>query len=444
MQLSLLARQILEGASWFFLAFLIFSGLVWLIQLVVSYYRLRKYVRSLRYIDYKRFLDSEHMVPVSMIVPVAAEDCNAKDALENLLSLDFPEYEVIAVFYGEHTRLPQELIGSLRLLPFRQPYKRSIQTGEIQTIYRSAKDFRLIVLEKPNGDRADALNAGVNLSSYPIVMTADPNGFFERDALIKIVYSFVSDPTCVSVGGAARVLNEEAHHWIERRQLDLMQKNERLRALYTNCLASEGTGAQLSVCDSFFAFKKTALLESGGFHPCGAGEESDLLLRLHALMRRKKRRMTARFLPDPICSLVPLERMREITRERKEWNAALRNALRKKEHGYSDAVAGGLFYFWLFEAFAPLAETAGYVVVAAAWLLGAVGPWFAASYYILSILLGAALSTGAMLLEENAFQDKPDAGRTLWLFVYSIVENFGYRQMTRACRIGWGRSRSKG
>jgi protein-S-isoprenylcysteine O-methyltransferase Ste14 len=75
---------------------------------------------------------------------------------------------------------------------------------------------------------------------------------------------------------------------------------------------------------------------------------------------------------------------------------------------------------------------------------GAVGPWFAASYYILSILLGAALSTGAMLLEENAFQDKPDAGRTLWLFVYSIVENFGYRQMTRACRIGWGRSRSKG
>ena len=59
-----------EWLSQFFLAFLLFCGFVWLLQLVSSVYRMRAYARSLRFIDYRRFLDSEHAVPVSLILPV--------------------------------------------------------------------------------------------------------------------------------------------------------------------------------------------------------------------------------------------------------------------------------------------------------------------------------------------------------------------------------------
>lgn len=444
MNITVFITESLGKLSLFFLAFLIASGSIWLFELGLSYYRMRQYVRSLRFIDHRRFLDSEHMVPVSLIVAVPTEEQDARDAaetLENMLSLDFPEYEVIAVVYGEHANVPQSLIVAFQLLPFHQPYKRSLPTGELQTIYRSARDFRLIVAVKPNGDKADALNAGVNLSSYPIILSTDASAVFERDALIKVVYSFVSDPLCVAVGGAARVINEEAQHWIERRPLDLMQRTERLRALYTNRSGAEKLGAQLNICDSFFAFKKSALLEAGGYRSRPAGEEADLLLEIQENMLRKKKKFTTQFLPDPICSALPQERMREIIAERRRWHAAMLETISRHKRMIlampgGKAGAGGLIYDWLFEVFSPLVETAGYLLVPVAWLLGAVDLWFVAAYYLLSILLGTALSAGSILLEEHTFQNKLDTGRMLWLFLHSFAENLGYRQMIRACCIG--------
>ena len=436
--------SVFEWLSQFFLAFLLASGFVWMLQLVTSNYRMRAYARSLRFIDYKRFLDSEHAVPVSVILPVCAER-QADDALEtlqHLLSLDFPEYEVIAVVYGGSTNALEKLTQTYRLLPFRQPFKRSLSTGEIRMVYRSSKDLRLIVVQKPDGDRADALNAGINLSSFPIVLSTQPRVLFEPDALIKIVYSFVSDPLCVAVGGFARGACEEPANWLERRPLELHQRMERLRAFYTNRFGVERSGALLSVCDSFFAFKKSALLDAEGFRSQEAGEEADALLHILLNLRDSKKRYSTRFLPDPICSITPLEELREIRTERHRWNTALcglvyrfgKYALRwpSKQPGPI-----GLPYFWLFDRVAPLLETAGYVLVPAAWLLGAVDGWFVLIYLALSVLLGAALSVGSVLLEESTFQSEPQAGMLLWQFAYSFVDSLWYRPVTRACRIGW-------
>jgi hypothetical protein len=179
-----------------------------------------------------------------------------------------------------------------------------------------------------------------------------------------------------------------------------MQKNERLRALYTNCLASEGTGAQLSVCDSFFAFKKTALLESGGFHPCGAGEESDLLLRLHALMRRKKRRMTARFLPTRSARSCRLERMRE-NHARNGRNG--RGASKRSVCGKGARLFGrglrGTFLLLAFEA-SRRWRNGGNVGRCGPMAVGAVGHGLPRALLNLSILLRRAAFDGRVAEEE--------------------------------------------
>jgi len=430
--------------SRFFLAFLMVSGLVGFLQLVLSNYRMRAYTRSLRFIDYRRFLDSEHAVPVSLILPIGA-DVSTDDVLgtlEHMLALDFPEFEVIAVVYGNSAGVLERLTDTYRLLAFRQPYKRSLTTGEIKTVYRSIKNLRLIVAEKPNGDRADALNTGLNLSSYPIVLTTQPRVLFEPDALIKIDYSFVSDPLCVAVGGVARGACEEPANWLERRPLDLLQRMERLRAFYSNRHGAERAGALLSVCDSFFAFKKSALLDAGGFRSQAAGEEGDALLNTLAILRDSKRRFTTRLLPDPICTVLPQEQLHGILAERRCWNTALCGLLTrfgKLAFRWPSKQAGpiGLPYFWLLDRVSPLLETTGFLIVPVAWLLGAIDGWFVLVFFALSILINAALSLGSVLLEENMFQSEPQAGMLLWLFLYSFVDGFWYRPLTRACRIGW-------
>jgi len=433
-----------ESLSQFFLALLLFCGFVWLLQLATSGRRMRTYARSLRFIDYKRFLDSEHAVPVSLILPICADGQAdvALDTLTHMLTLDFPEYEVIAVVYGDSANMLERLSQTYRLLPFRQPFKRSLLTGEVKMVHRSSKDLRLIVVEKPDGDRADALNAGVNLASFPIILSTQPRVLFEPDALVKIVYSFVSDPLCVAVSGLARGVCEEPANWLERRPLDMLQRIERLRAFYANRFGVERTGVLLSVCDSFLAFKKNALLDAEGFRSQVAGEEADALLRILINLRDGKKRYTTRFLPDPVCSVMPLEELREIRAERQHWDTALCGMLYrfgKFAFRWPSKQPGpiGLPYFWLFDRVAPLLETAGYVLVPAAWLFGAVDGWFVLIYFALSVLLNAALSIGAVLLEESTFQSEPQAGMLLWQFAYAFTDSLWYRPVMRACRIGW-------
>ncbi|MEZ4628430.1 MAG: glycosyltransferase family 2 protein, partial [Eubacteriales bacterium] len=92
--------RIVLGVNYFSLFYVITVSTIYLIQLISTSIGLRRYVRSLRYIDYRRFLDSEHMVPISLLVPAYNESATIVDSVRNLISLDFPEYEVIVVNDG--------------------------------------------------------------------------------------------------------------------------------------------------------------------------------------------------------------------------------------------------------------------------------------------------------------------------------------------------------
>ncbi|MEZ4626768.1 MAG: glycosyltransferase [Eubacteriales bacterium] len=144
------------------------------------------------------------MVPISLLVPAYNESATIVDSVRNLTS-DFPEYEVIVVNDGSKDDTLQLLIEAFELLPFHQPYKKSLQTEEIVEIYRSALDEKLIVLNKKErkGGCAQRRHQRRLLSRH---RRHDRRGFNSgEELLIKIIYSFISDPTCIAVGGIVRI-----------------------------------------------------------------------------------------------------------------------------------------------------------------------------------------------------------------------------------------------
>ncbi|HWQ07266.1 MAG TPA: glycosyltransferase family 2 protein, partial [Feifaniaceae bacterium] len=203
--MNLILRETVLVLNYLLLFAALAGGTVYFIELCFSAVKTGKYVRSLSYVDYRRFLDSEHMVPVSLIVSARNAAGELVETVNNLLALDFPQYELIVVNDGSDDDTLVRLIQAFGLLPFQQPYRKLLETGEIHTVYRAAKDARLIVLDKARAGRADALNAGINLSSYPVIVAANAGVRFEKSALLKIMYSFVSDPSCVAVGGMVRL-----------------------------------------------------------------------------------------------------------------------------------------------------------------------------------------------------------------------------------------------
>ena len=439
--------RIVLAVNYFSLFYVVTVSTIYLIQLIFASFGLRKYVRSLRYIDYRRFLDSEHMVPISLLVPAYNESATIVDSVKNLLSLDFPEYELIVINDGSKDNTLALLIEAFGLIPFPQPYKKSLPTEEIIEVYRSGRDIRLIVLDKNNGGKADALNAGVNVSSYPVVVTIDADSILEKSSLIKIIYSFVSDPTCVAVGGIVRVGSgceivdgQLREIGLSKNPIVALQTTEYLRAFLTGRLGFDVMGMLLIISGAFGAFQKNALIEVGGYTRHCVGEDMELVIKLHKMLHQKKRKYSVRFLPDPICWTQPPEHLSDLKKQRKRWHVGLIDSLLKHKDMVFNPKYGRigmicLPYYWIFELLGPVIETFGYLFIPISFLLGVVNVWFMISFFLVAVLYGTILSVGALLLEENTFRKYPDLRQLLRLFFFSFVDNFGYRQINTVYKV---------
>ena len=420
---------------------------IYLIQLISATMGLREYSRSLKYSDYSRYTFSDNMVPISVLVPAYNESATIVDNTRNLLSLDFGNYEVIVVNDGSKDNTLDLLKDAFRLIQIDQPYKRSIPTQQIRALYRSAEYPNLVVVDKENGGKADALNAGINVSMYPVFVSIDADSILERSSLAKIIYSFMIDPKCVAVGGIIRIasgceiVNGELREInLSNKPLLMLQTNEYLRAFLTGRIGFHKMGMLLIISGAFGAFNKQLVIDAGGYTPRCIGEDMELVVKLHQHMLKGKRAYSIKFLPDPVCWTQPPDNLRDLKKQRKRWHIGLIDTLmRHRDMAFnSDYGRVGIFclpYFWIFELIGPVFEVMGYFSVPISFLLGIVDLHFMLSFFLVAVLYGTILSVGALLMEENTFRKYPRISQILQLFLYAVLDNFGYRQLNTIYKV---------
>lgn len=433
--------------DWFSLLYILTINTIYLIQLLTASAALKKYVRTLRYSDYDRYQGSRNMVPISLLVPAYNEELTIVDNVRNLLSLTYPEYEVIVVNDGSKDRTLAELMTAFRLIPIHQPYRESIRTKKVRTVYRSALYPNLIVMDKENGGKADALNAGINASSYPIFVSIDADSILEKKSLLKIIYVFMNHPECVAVGGIVRIgtgckiVNSQIESiGLSGKPLVMLQTNEYLRAFLTGRISFGHMGMLLIISGAFGAFNKQAVIAAGGYTTDCIGEDMELVVKLHKYMIENRRKYSIRFLPDPICWTQPPEKLGDLHKQRKRWQIGLIDTLKLHRDMVFNVKYGKigmlcLPYYWIFEFLGPLIETLGYFVVPVSWIFGFINVKFMLTFFLVAILYGSILSVGALFMEESTFQKYPQVSQILYLFLYAFLENLGYRQLNTLYRV---------
>jgi len=426
-------KTILGSVCYVFFALALLAGIIRLLLIGHSTAQLKQHVRSLRSVDYRRFQDSEHVMPVSLILPATKETGSLKEQLENLLSLDFKQYELIVVANSAHAEAWASLDRAYMLLPFHQPYKKTLKSAPIEGIYRSAKDVRLVVIDCKAENTASALNAGVNVSSYPIIAPVYPDLRLTKDALLKMVYAFVSDSACVYIGSFSRVKDTADDPARKQTMISQQQYLERLTLLYTNRAGYADLGVYLPLSRTFAAFLKSAVLESGGFSDAAKAPGADLLLRMHARMRREKRTYCARLLPDAVCYQLPKQRMRDVCAAIRTEQREMRDTVRRNRTVTKEIT--GVVDTRFAEKIWPFVELLGVIVVILSGILGVVSPLIVVLYLLLGILFGSAQSVSAALLEEYAFQRQTDTGLLLRRYLLAIFDNIGFRLLTSLVRV---------
>ncbi len=263
----------------------------------------------------------------------------------------------------------------------------------------------------------------------------------EKSSLAKIVYAFMIDPKCVAVGGIIRIASgceivdgELKEIALSNKLILMLQTNEYLRAFLTGRIGFHKMGMLLIISGAFGAFNKQLVIDAGGYTTRCIGEDMELVVKLHQSMMRKKRAYAIKFLPDPVCWTQPPENLGDLRKQRKRWHIGLIDTLMKhKDMAFRPSYGRvGMFclpYFWIFELIGPIFEVIGYVSVPLSFILGIVDLKFMISFFLVAILYGIILSTGALLMEENTFRKYPKISQILKLYLYAILDNFGYRQL---------------
>jgi cellulose synthase/poly-beta-1,6-N-acetylglucosamine synthase-like glycosyltransferase len=365
-------------------------------------------------------LERDVYKPVSILVPAYNEEVSIVGSVRSLLALQFPEFEVIVVSDGSTDDTVGQLIDAFALTE--QPFatRQDLATATVHRTFRSLSHPNLVVVEKENGGKADSLLDG--------------------EAILRATRLFVEDETLIAVGGTVRPLNgavvkdgrvgevDMPKKWLERFQI-----LEYAHAFFTGRAGWSHFRSLLIISGAFGLFRRSAVLEAGGFLVGTVAEDMELVVRLHKHFRRTRQPYNIRFTPDPICwSEVPSD-LGTLRRQRNRWHRGLwetlwrhKDMLFNPRYGRLGMVA--VPYFWLFEALAPLVEVSGYILVVLGMFMGFISPRFAVLFVLLAVFYGMLLSQLAAGVETFLSTRYPRLRDRLLIFCASFLEFVGYRQ----------------
>ena len=438
----------ITGAEWFFLLYFAGINLGYLALNLLSIGSIKRYVDAHSLDDLPRFY-SDFDIPVSLLVPAYNEEATIGASVRSMLQLNYAEYEVVVINDGSKDGTLEALKHEFALLPVPEAYWQRIEAKPVRGIYRSTIYSNVRVIDKENGGKADALNAGINASRYPLFCAVDADSVLERDSLRRVIEPFLEDPCTIASGGTIRIANGcevdqgfVTRIGLPRRVLPLLQIVEYLRAFLFGRLGFSELNAVLIISGAFGVFRKEAVVAAGGYRHDTVGEDMELVVRLHRIHRQRQRPYRIVFVPDPICWTEAPESLRVLKNQRVRWQRGLSESLSMnlgllfhRRGGWAGWFA--FPFFALFEWVGPLIEVTGYLFMITGFALGLVSTEAFTAFIVLAFGLGLLLSVSALLLEEMSFHVYP---RTSHLFALTggvLLENLGYRQLNSVWRL-WG------
>jgi cellulose synthase/poly-beta-1,6-N-acetylglucosamine synthase-like glycosyltransferase len=415
---------------------------------VTGYFALRNRGSRIGQADVEALLNSPLVPGITVVAPAHNEEPIVRDSVQSMLGLRHPNHEVIVVNDGSTDGTLAALIDEFHLYRSSRSGSGDLPSALVRGVYESRDPIHLLVVDKVNSGKADSLNAGINYARLPLIASVDSDSLLERDALLYLEQPFLEDPVrTVAAGGIIHVINGcDIGNGVIRSvsaggsMLSRLQAVEYLRAFLGGRVAFSFLDALLLVSGAFGLFRRDAVVAAGGFDVQTVGEDMELIVRLHEKFRPNGKKPRIVFVPEPVCWTEVPESLRVLRRQRTRWQRGGTESVALHARMFCNPRFGmvGLFgipHFVLFELLGPIVELLGYAMTILGFAWGLIAPQIALSFFVVSVLFGILLSTSAVVLEHLAAAKYPAASDILHLLGASVVENFGYRQLTAWWRL---------
>ena len=426
--------------------FLVVNGW-YMLLLVSSLLEMRRHMLLIAD-EARHLLLSSTLTPtISILAPAYNEEATIEASLRALLALQYPSLEVIVISDGSKDRTVQVLIDRFDLVPVKTIYEQRIKTKLVHSLYRSSTYPALVVVDKENGGKADALNVGLSFATGELVCAMDADTLIEADGLQRMVRPFLYATDVVATGGTIRVVNGSEVKFgrvvktrVPTNALAGMQVVEYLRAFLFGRLGWNRLGGNIIISGAFGLFRRESVLVAGGYLHDTVGEDMELVLRLKRLSYERGGPGKIAFVPDPVAWTEVPESLKVLGRQRDRWHRGLADVLWRHRRMMLNPRYGatGLVvfpYYAFVELLAPVIEAAGLISLALGLIFRIVDWNFAALFYLTAYGLGTALTAFTLILEDLSFHRYETFRDRTLLFWWALMENLGYRQLTVYWRL---------
>ena len=342
----------------------------------------------------KNIMDTSPYTPgVSIVAPAYNEEKTIIDNVNSLLGQEYPKFEVVVVNDGSTDKTLDLLIENFALVEVPFAYVEYIHTKPYKRLFKSTKpEFsRLIVVDKENGGtKADAVNAGLNASSYPYFINTDVDCILSKDAISRCIQPMLESPDVIAVSGIMSASNgcEVENGVITKLRpphtpCPLFQTMEYMRSFLVGKMGWSAINAMPNVSGGYGLFDKKVVMAAGGYSGDSFAEDMDMIIRMVGYCCDFKRKYKIVQVPAYSCWTEMPPNIKVLYRQRTRWGYGLiQTFVRHRRflfnYKYRQLGMVTLPYVLIFEVLAPIIEFVGFLVFVYQALTGVVN-WVSAA-----------------------------------------------------------------
>jgi cellulose synthase/poly-beta-1,6-N-acetylglucosamine synthase-like glycosyltransferase len=448
----MLVHSIYEASIW---VFLIYSLVIFLIYAWIGLYAfgaLRGYKHKNLFTDYNLVATNPNAPRFSVIAPAYNEGMTIVENVRSLLSLYYNNLEIIIVNDGSKDDSIERLIEAYSLEPTSFFVQGQIPTENIKAVYRSKNLAfkKLLVVDKVNGGKADALNAGINVSAGDYLVCIDVDCILEQDALLKLAKPFLeqTDKRVIACGGVIRLANnckvengKVVDVNLPRTWLGRSQALEYIRAFVLGRMAWSRASGLILISGAFGAFDRKIVLACEGYDRNTVGEDMELVVRMRRYMEERDEPYEVVNIPDPLCWTEVPESEKVLKKQRNRWMRGTMETLWKHRKllfnpKYGKLGLVSLPYWTLFEFLGPVIEALGYVFFIMLWLFGLINWQFFLVLCALVVTTGILYSVYSIMVDLMSHQVYTKRKDFTKLITTAVLEPFYFHPLVVRASIG--------
>lgn len=391
-------RTIWDWIGFFFESTIFAYGLVLLLVYallaILSFYAIRAYLLSEESANPQHDLITSPLAPgISVLAPAYNEGLTIIQNVRSLLTLNYPDFEIIIINDGSTDSTLEQLVAEFDLQLVDFAYHTQISTRPIRGVYKStnAAYSRLMIIDKVNGkSKADAVNAGINIAANDLFVCTDVDCILHVDTLLELVKPVLKEPKkrVIAVGATLRLANScefdegvmvrmrPPKQWLAR-----FQEVEYIRSFVLGKMGWSKINCVPNVSGGLGLFDKEIAIKAGGYDSKSFGEDMELMFRMCRFASDNGIPYAIRYLPKTLCWTEGPAMIKVFKRQRTRWAKGLAQLMyahfkmfMRPRYGRMGMVV--MPYNFFFELLAPIIEALGVLFYIAMIVFGVINwPW---------------------------------------------------------------------